>query len=233
MNNKIKTESAFTLAEVLITLVIIGVVAALIIPTAVSKYRDQQTIQSLKTAYTIFAQAVKMAETNNGPVGTWDISPGNSQEGSLKLYNLIVPYLSLAKECRESSGCFADSYKNLQGNRVPYQPKSWGYYSRGILSNGMPFLVWSNGSECNSSLGQTCGVIRVDINGDKKPNRFGYDYFGFNITKNGLLPQGSTNDQITKRCNLLSSSDGENGVSCTAWVLYKNNFDYKHRDVSW
>jgi len=221
----------FTLAEVLITLVIVGVVAALTIPTAIAKYRDQQTIQSLKTAYSSFAQAVKMAEANNGPVAAWDIGPGDTQEGSLKLYNLIVPHLSLAKECRENSGCFSNGYTTLQGTNVPYQPNTWGRYIRGILNNGMPFLIWSNGSGCTGHYGDNfCGVIRVDVNGDKKPNRYGYDFFSFRITENGLLPAGRENNQI--RCN-HSGSDEENGADCTAWVLYKNNFDYKYKDVSW
>ena len=225
---------AFTLAEVLITLVIVGVVAALTIPVTVAKYHEQQTIQSLKRALSTFAQAVKMAESNNGPIETWDIGPGDSQEGSLKLYNLIVPYLSLAKECKENSGCFGNNYKTLQGTNGAYQPDTWNRYIRGILNNGVPFYIWSNGSGCYSETygSKNCGVIRVDINGDSKPNRYGYDFFSFDITKNGLLPAGKVNSEIEKTCN-FSGSHVENGIDCTAWVLYKNNFDYKKQNISW
>jgi len=235
MNNKIKTKSAFTLAEVLITLVIIGVVAALIIPTAVSKYREQQTIQSLKTTYSSFAQAIKLAESNNGPIETWDIGSQDTFEGALKMYNLLSPHLSLIKECGRNSGCFADNYTTLHGTVSNLQPNTHHVYAKAILNNGVSFAVWSNGSCKNefSSMGDTaCGVLRVDVNGSAKPNRYGYDSFMFYITSKGLIPAGINNYQLNNSCK-STNTNRENGSSCTAWVLYKNNFDYKTRDVSW
>jgi len=225
-------KNGFTLAEVLITLVIVGVVASLTIPTAIAKYREQQTIQSLKTTYSTFAQALKMAESKNGPVGSWDIAPGDSLEGSLKIYNLISPGLSKVRDCQGNNDCFGDGYITLQGTDTVVQPKSW-IYARGILNNGVSFAVWSSGT-CNgiSLHPNMCGIIIVDINGYKKPNRFGYDTFWFKITENGLLPYGTTNSELSSFCK-LSGTHRENGNACTAWVLYKNNFDYKKQNVSW
>jgi len=114
-----------------------------------------------------------MAETENGPIETWDIDDADSKEGSLKLYDKIAPKLSIAENCRERSGCFGSNYLTLQGTNASYQPRTWFRYARGVLNNGIPFYVWSNGSGCYSNTyGEFCGVVRVDINGDKKPNRF-------------------------------------------------------------
>ena len=57
-------KKAFTLAEVLITLGIIGVVAALTMPALIANYKKQQTIVQLKKAYTTLAQGFKLAQVD-------------------------------------------------------------------------------------------------------------------------------------------------------------------------
>ena len=63
---------AFTLAEVLITLGIIGVVAALTIPTLMANHRKQVVETSLEKFYSTMNQAIKMAEVDYGDVRQWD-----------------------------------------------------------------------------------------------------------------------------------------------------------------
>ena len=94
----------FTLAEVLITLGIIGIVAALVIPNAVSNYRKHIVETKLKQTYSILANAVSAAETEIGmPFGKWYmttyypdlVAPGISKENSNTLYqDFIKPYLN-------------------------------------------------------------------------------------------------------------------------------------------
>ena len=60
-NNK---KFAFTLAEVLITLGIIGVVAAMTLPTLIQNYRKQQTTTQLKATYSILSQAFEHAQVS-------------------------------------------------------------------------------------------------------------------------------------------------------------------------
>lgn len=235
-------KAAFTLAEVLITLVIVGIVAALTVPSLVAKYQEQQTISKLESAYSSLSQALRMAELHNGKIDTWDIGVKDTKEGSVKLYNYIAPELQKIKDCGDQRGCFAESYGNLKGNSYSWQPDSYNKYVRGRLNNGVSFLLWSAGSGCNvnyskthsGSLTRTCGSFQVDINGDKKPNRAGYDFFAFAITKDGLIPSG-TKDYVSpygSTCS-LSSSNASSGSVCTAWVLYKKNFDYKRKEISW
>ena len=63
---------AFTLAEVLITLGIIGVVAALTIPTLMANHRKQVVETRLAKFYSTMNQAIKMAEVDYGDVRQWD-----------------------------------------------------------------------------------------------------------------------------------------------------------------
>src|SRR5574344_1226697 len=61
---------AFTLAEVLITLGIIGVVAALTIPTLINSYQEKATITALKKFYSVASQACLLAKVENGEINT-------------------------------------------------------------------------------------------------------------------------------------------------------------------
>ena len=234
--------SGFTLAEVLITLVIIGVVAAITVPLMMNQYHEQEIITKLQNTYSILSQAVKLAEIHNGEIESWDIGANDSHDGAVKFYNYIAPEIKKLQNCGGNTGCFAENYKNLQGNTFPYSAASYSSLSRGILNNGVPCAFWSAGTGCNlnlsisnsGSLKRVCGIIRCDMNGDRKPNRAGYDFFDFVVTKDRVLPSG-TKDHASiyqHACN-HSSTFIQNGLNCTAWVLYKRNFNYKYKDISW
>ncbi|MBP3925519.1 type II secretion system protein [bacterium] len=85
---------AFTLAEVLITLGIIGIVAAMTMPALITKYQKQVTVNRLKHAYTVLSQAVKLSEVENGSIDdwTWPID-NNSDAVEVWLKQYICPYL--------------------------------------------------------------------------------------------------------------------------------------------
>lgn len=59
---------AFTLAEVLITLGIIGVVAALTLPTVIKNYQKHVTITRLQKAYSILGQVAQKSIADNGSI---------------------------------------------------------------------------------------------------------------------------------------------------------------------
>jgi len=65
-------KNAFTLAEVLITLGIIGVVAALTMPSLITNYQKKQTVVRLQKAYSALSQAVKLSQAQNGDVQDWN-----------------------------------------------------------------------------------------------------------------------------------------------------------------
>ena len=102
--NLLKKKAAFTLAEVLITLGIIGIVAAMTLPALINNYRKTVTVNQLKVAYSIMAQALTMAQKDYGDMTYWEIGehmstdPDNSDAVNDSLNNFvekyIAPYLS-------------------------------------------------------------------------------------------------------------------------------------------
>jgi len=65
-------KSAFTLAEVLITLAIIGIVAAMTIPTLMQSYKKKVVEVKLQKFYAMINEAVRLSEIDNGDAGSWD-----------------------------------------------------------------------------------------------------------------------------------------------------------------
>ena len=66
-------QNGFTLAEVLITLGVIGIVAALTIPNVTSNYRKKVVETRMAKFYTVINQAIRRSEADNGPVKYWDV----------------------------------------------------------------------------------------------------------------------------------------------------------------
>jgi prepilin-type N-terminal cleavage/methylation domain-containing protein len=186
----VRTARGFTLAEVLITLSIIGVVAALTIPAVTRKFEKQQYISQYKETISILSQAVKMAIADNG--------------GSLPTYNtdlmaLIKPNLKILKDCTSLNpcgSCFADSctYTRLDGAAVAdHAPNRWHTADSITLSNGVSLGIaddWTftdNYGNCSSN---TCKMFYVDINGKKRPNSVGKDTHSVivNLGTGAVLP---------------------------------------------
>ena len=234
--------NGFTLAEVLITLGIIGVVAAMTLPALIQKQQEKILVNQLKKSYSVFSQAFLRVVAENGPAESWDIGNNNTSEGANKLYNLFKPHLSVVEDCGINRGCFyTGTYKALNAPAFSWNPSTISHYAKGRLSDGTAFLFWSGGTGCNldfSSDGsgrysRTCGAIYVDINGDKNPNQAGVDFFSFIITKDGIYPAGlkdyrSPSGTICQYNNTSST----NGIACSGWVITHENMDYLRRDIS-
>ena len=142
-------KNAFTLAEVLITLGIIGVVAAMTMPVLIQNQREKVVVTQLKKVQSVFSQAFLMAVEVNGMAEDWDIGTEDSSAGAQKLYNIMKPYLLKVEDCNLKKGCFYEgTYKSLNGPSYAWQPSVHSVYARGILADGTAFLFWSAGSGC-------------------------------------------------------------------------------------
>ena len=113
---------AFTLAEVLITLGIIGVVAALTLPVLVQNYNESKTINILKQSQSILGQALEMAINENGDLSNWGIKHvySTKESDSIIIAEKLKPFLKLMDDCGtfDSNGkcCPNVTYKYLNGN---------------------------------------------------------------------------------------------------------------------
>ena len=91
-NNK---KMAFTLAEVLITLGIIGVVAAMTIPTLIENHRKEVVGTRLKKFYSTFNQAIQMSVAENGDFNTWFLDNSTNAENQKWEQEYIIKYMKV------------------------------------------------------------------------------------------------------------------------------------------
>ena len=147
---------AFTLAEVLITLGIIGVVAAMTMPSLMQNYKRQQATARIKKFVSVINQALISAENDLGPREDWVIGETDNSDSA---YNFLNTYIK------------------------PYI-KSADIEKRTLFGRNMATLRFVDGSQMSVKVG-ACYDIWYDINGEKGPNEKGKDIFVFILCKNG------------------------------------------------
>lgn len=206
-NQNFTLHIAFTLAEVLIVLGIIGIIAECTIPTVLQDFQKQQALSTLKKEYSTIQQGFKMYLADQG---TTDISQtdlfaqdGNTNyESSATRQNvwgsMVKKYFNVIKACNvgdnacnvfdswlTSSDEEYDSFWNDIGVNTEYL----AYLADGSLLGLYPHTL----SDCapqNSKIGSMkgfCGEIYTDINGTKPPNKYGRDIFEFIVGPDGSL----------------------------------------------
>ena len=228
-------EKGFTLAEVLITLVVIGVIAAMTIPTLINKTNEQETITSLKKTYSIMGQAYQKVISENGEIIPSELG-SNEREATQKFGEMMAKHLSVAKNCGLSTNedCLAQGTYRYFNGAVWYDLNSLNDYYKLRLNDGTSFLTKANNNYIsafqgvNDQMDHIFAFVSVDVNGDKGPNTLGKDYFNFYVTKYGILPVGTPADGEAplSGCRVL-------GNGCTAWAIIKGNMDYLRKEVSW
>ena len=185
-NLHIQFEKAFTLAEVLITLVIIGVIAALTIPTAINNTKEQELKTQFAKAFSTVSQAVYKTEMNDfyGYAKCYypynletDVTQQYIYDDCINFFNAFEKYLSVQKICKGnalSDGC-VPKYKTYFSG--------WSGYSENSINNVNYAYVLSNGQILIYFQQGTLPLFLIDINGMKGPNNYGYDLFSFAIKK--------------------------------------------------
>ena len=209
-------KNGFTLAEVLIALVIIGVIAAITVPVLMNNMEEKELKSSLKKNYSILKQFLNNYYIDEGEklipsdfLGTSNTHP---------MYPLLKKYIIHIKDCGTKSCVsqddFASVYKTFNNKTgVSYKKFDDGQY---VLSDGSTMFVE------NSGVGVV--YISVDVNGHKKkPNRLGKDLFMFQIDNQGeLLPMGTSGtdyyDENDAYCS-STSTNNMNGAGCTYKAL--------------
>lgn len=179
----------FTLAEVLITLGIIGVVVALTMPALIANHQKQVTVSALKKFYSAMSQAKILAEQEHGEMSGWDFPTDvNNLQNSQRFFDTYFrKHLNVIKTCTSSSEC------NLYD----------GVYPAYILSDGSEFTFNSF-----SNSGDSAVYVKVDINGNKLPNRDGRDIFHLDIfPENGLVMLGMVEYEAGKEKKILVSRE--------------------------
>lgn len=179
-------KAAFTLAEVLITLVIIGVVATLTIPMILSNIQDKIYKSAFKKQYSVFSQAMQRVYLDEGVTYTnidWRMMPVYLCQLQKHL-KVVDSGLNCSEVLSGNFDLTNDNYKNK---------KFWHEDYKWFDKSGKPMAV-NNGYLYNTVLLQDGSfmlfhctrLIFVDVNGYAKPNTVGRDIFYFNVNTTGL-----------------------------------------------
>ena len=218
---------AFTLAEVLITLGIIGIVAAMTLPALITKKQTKELQVGLEKGYSLIGQVIQMMTYGEGQTVNYKNYP----------YTAFSPafdkYLVSVKACPVGSGCLIlrEDETDESGTSIGYDFGDYKTYNRKanvagdlmdngqfLLRNGMTLYIENHPSKI---------YISIDVNGMyKKPNLWGHDLFTFQILDNGkLLPMGAegTDYEEEEYCS-ANNTTKYNGIACTNKAL--NDKDY-------
>lgn len=171
----------FTLAEVLITLGIIGIVAALTMPGLITKCKEMQYRVTYKKVYSSLNQAMKYAQEDDGvdltlgntiflPNLSGGVTPHTSNVG--EIFQYISRYYKSTTTCFDNNAdkcwvCDKGEAGRIGGTGAPdwlgCNKRSYSF----VDANGVAYYLYSN-SEF---------PILIDVNGNRKPNQLGRDRF--------------------------------------------------------
>lgn len=223
-NNK----GAFTLAEVLITLGIIGIVAAITLPLVITRNQNKALETSLKKNYSEILQALDMYQAQHSERLTSKVEP-------YKFKNEIIKYLKVIRDCgkgAQEKACIPFFHTDPDKSFKLYKTYSnqelteLNFFDDGqlVLMDGSLVLIENAPPSYNNSK----VFITVDVNGYlKNPNRWGYDLFTFELDEKGnLLPMGTDGTTYTNEsayCS-INSTHIYNGIACTYKALTDKNY---------
>lgn len=220
-------KKAFTLAEVLLTLTIIGVVAAMTIPALINSTNNQQYVSKLLKVYSTLSQATNLLKSENGNslVGLFNNHIDMRDKFKAKMLN-VKTCSTTNNDCWHTDGKFY----TLDGR--PWHQTFYNDYSNLISNDGVLYSFIIDFPDCtrvygNNQFENTCGWIATDLNGFKKPNKMGVDIHRFWVTRQGIYPFGTAGSDITHlACDKDNTSSAWNGEGCAARIITSHSMDH-------
>nr|QGT49854.1 hypothetical protein Melaina855_2410 [uncultured Candidatus Melainabacteria bacterium] len=188
MNN---IKKGFTLAEVLVTLSIVGIVAVLTIPSIVKNYRYKTYVTSLKKIYSQVTDAAQAIMNDEMTTDFHKTTAGVPSDGNKGAGYFLRNYFKSSEACTTpslGSACLGSSYKTFHGTPIT---SIFGEYCIRTV-NGATLCMMLNTDNNDSS-------IFVDVNGPSDPNIVGLDAFVMTINEYGLVSDWP--DGTSETCN--------------------------------
>lgn len=201
-----KDKKGFTLAEVLITIGIIGVVAAITIPALQSNIQKQQFKSGAKKAYNQLSNAIELVKQDEGgkiPIGFY-FSSGAFKNAIVKKMNVTID-----GTYNIAGLAFTPSLGNLNG----YGSMIYEDDGQWVTTDGMFYAF-----DCDRP------SFAVDVNGYKEgPNKWGWDVFEFYIdsTNDKLIPMGAPGTPLLASVYCIRGSNSSlfMGMGCMYYVM--------------
>mgnify|MGYP002678171255 CR=1 FL=1 len=202
-------KAAFTLAEVLITLGIIGVVAAITLPTLVANYKKQVYVTQLKKSVSAWEQGLQKILADEGVDSLQDADVFKSISGEScnlnsskaecsEFFSKLSKYISVINQTTALESKY--QFKYIRNGSTPIYPSNNSGTNIIFLKDGsaifnytfrkkmeIPYYTCEQIHLNGGKMCEVMGNITIDVNGLKGPNTAGRDIFDFNISGNGLL----------------------------------------------
>ncbi len=202
-------KNAFTLAEVLITLGIIGVVAALTIPALISKYDEKVMLNKLKRSYSEILNAIDLRRAESGSGGYAQLfNPSMTEAEQL---DGILKYLKVIERCSasDSKGC-GGKYKVYPKNR-----SNDGYGNVATSSQGGERAILSDGTLVRISKKNWTGNCQTTYT-----NRYETDENGNYTNLVDGKPVPSQPFQVTQCAEIFFDTNGPKGRNQYGYDMY-------------
>ncbi len=214
---------AFTLAEVLITLGIIGVISAMVLPNMLGHWEKKALETQTKHFYSMMTLAIhnymadnRIDDLTDSPMYCEAFESPNCERAQKELDNFVMKYLKVAVKCTDENGNNNGKCKPIQAKVIDKESPNRGDVTPDyILMHGYAISVYDISNQ-NHPLN-----LIVDINGYKGPNRGGRDIWNLDVFYDGTIngptlnpecmnskgcAKGRINSEFYSRC--LTSYDG-------------------------
>lgn len=177
-------KKGFTLAEVLVTLGIIGVVSAMTVPTLMQNHQRKTYVVQLHKVYNELSQVLLQYQNDKNALNLTEAGLTSTSA----LQNMITSYMNVVTTCDSvTTPCFADQYRYLNGSNV----------STGAFTSNTKAYVLASGAAIRPVYSKPSSYkianFMVDINGSQGPNISGRDLFFLYLYSNGAIDEGPDN----------------------------------------
>ena len=207
----LKKAFAFTLAETLIVMGIIGVVAALTIPNLNSSTADKEKVAKVQKIYSNLEDALGRAQAVYGPFGEWFQTDTTDKAQSTRFGERMTEFMKVSKTCKFTTGCASTSKAYFyDGSEMEANlDNSHKDFYNVILADGTAI----------SFHGRV--TIYVDIDGPNKgKTKDGVDLFSFYIERD------DNNNYNVQYLRDESSTGNLTPYDLLGWIILNGNMDY-------
>ena len=221
---------AFTLAEVLVTLGIIGVVSAMTLPTLIKNHQRQVYVTQLQKVVNELSQAAEKAIQENNAISLDETKYNYNNANAAR--DFLNDNFKIANNCgTDLTPCFADSYKRLDGTAFALQnPLAAVSLASGasvsIYNNCLEYEApeyWTNSNGIRYLIEGDHGYLefQVDVNGAQGPNILGRDLFYMELYSDGKVAESYDGDGRDTDWSLEACQEGGfgYGVGCLTQIM--------------
>ena len=213
-------KKAFTLAEVLVTLGIIGVVSAMTVPSLMQNHQRKTYVTQLHKVYTEVQQASLQYMADKNAINLREAGLTNSG----KMKEFLNGYFKVVNDCGSSQQpCFASNYKKISGTDLG---KGTGQQLNVTIASGVSIAYAYVGNENGNGRFIT---FDIDINGAKGPNVAGRDAFVLGVFSNGVIDEyylksapGTTDEREKIFNENCIAADNNSWYGCFGKILNDN-----------